>query len=186
MSRTIFAFCTLAFVSGCQALPFPVRVPGPAVRLTTIGQFGMRNGGCTDCVPRRAVGCWYDPWWDAEVTKFTGHQCALHAWRDWQKQCPGGASCHFKRGFFQAYEDLAMNRRPSPPVIPPSKYWNAYYRSCAGQPDVEDWFDGYDAGLEWGNGSGVSRFHEIYLNRQGCGIGSANSAGYGQPGEAIN
>jgi hypothetical protein len=68
-----------------------------------------------------------------------------------------------------------MNRRPSPPIIPPPKYWNAFYRSSAGQGYVDDWFDGYDAGLDWGRQSGVCGFNEIYLNRVGTPDGSANN-----------
>ena len=60
-----------------------------------------------------------------------------------------------------------MNRQPIPRVAPPPKYWNAYYRSCAGQPYVDDWFAGYDAGFEMGSDSGVSRFREVFLNRTG-------------------
>lgn len=101
------------------------------------------------------------------ITQHTAHKCAFRDLKTYRQQCGGPISHHFKMGFIQAYEDLAMNRRPSPPVIPSDKYWNAYYRSCAGQPDVDEWFAGYDAGLEMGYDSGVSRFHEIYLNR-GC------------------
>lgn len=93
------------------------------------------------------------------------HQTALHcAWRDldeYDYQSPYPASCHFAAGFERAYVDLAENRAPQPPSVPPSKYWSAYYRSCAGRPHVEDWYAGYQAGLERGMQGGVSRFNRI-------------------------
>ena len=184
MSRTIFALCTLSVLSGCQSVSGPGRVPLTVARLQTVGSCGSLLGGprrgCEDCVPHPTLAFCYVPWWDNLVTRHTAHECADRALRAYRRQCGRPASPHFKRGFVRAYEDMAMNRRPSPPVIPPPKYWNAYYRSSAGQPFVEDWFDGYETGLEWGCSGGVSQFHEIFLNRSGCGSGSTKPLGYGQ------
>jgi len=137
-------------------------------RAETLGPQSRSCQGCDNCTPHRPYSCGYHACWDDMITQHTAHKCAFRDLKIYRQQCGGPISHHFKMGFIQAYEDLAMNRQPSPPVIPPEKYWNAYYRSCAGQPDVDEWFAGYDAGLDMGCDGGVARFHEIYLNRGGA------------------
>jgi hypothetical protein len=101
---------------------------------------------------------------DEYVTAKTAMKCAK---RDLDAVC-GDPSKHFEAGFTQAYRDLAEGRLATVPPVPPSKYWTAYYRSCAGQADVADWFAGYEAGLNSGLQSGVSRFNRITASRGGC------------------
>ena len=172
MSRMILALCTLTFASGCTNVCTPCTPRGWSImqaRLETLGPNCSRRcgsrGGCDDCIPCKPFEDVYKPMWDFYVTEHTAHKCAFRALHEYRLQCGRPMSHHFKRGFIAAYEDLALNRRPQPPIVPPSLYWNAYYRSCAGQPCVDDWFAGYDAGLAAGSNSGVSRFHEIYLRR---------------------
>jgi hypothetical protein len=77
-------------------------------------------------------------------------------------------------GFIAAYEDIALNRLPVPPVLPPPKYWNAFFRSPAGQGCVQEWFAGYDAGREMGQNNGVARFGQVAMRRgYGCNWPSA-------------
>jgi hypothetical protein len=171
MSRTILALCAATLLSGCQCMELMTnRASIMTARAETLGpqmRLCRSSRGCDDCTPHRPYTCGYHPCWDDMITQHTAHKCAFRDLKIYRQQCGDPISHHFKMGFIQAYEDLAMNRQPSPPVIPPEKYWNAYYRSCAGQPDVDEWFAGYDAGLDMGCDSGVSRFNEIYLNR-GC------------------
>ena len=95
------------------------------------------------------------------VTRQTALHCAWRALDEYDYQSPCAVSGDFAAGFERAYIDLAENRAPLPPSVPPSKYWSAYYRSCAGRPHVEDWYAGYQAGLERGQQGGVSRFNRI-------------------------
>jgi len=137
---------------------------------------GHCQQGCASCTP---------PWmpylghykqrFDDCVTRQTALHCA---WRDldqcgYHKSC--GCAGDFAAGFERAYIDLAENRAPQPPSVPPSKYWSAYYRSCAGRQHVEDWYAGYQAGLEQGRQGGVSQFNRIDV--WSCGS-SMNSGGY--------
>lgn len=114
------------------------------------------KGPCDTCVPPNTFACAYHHFWDNLVTRDTAHHCAMKDLKD----C-GKTSHHFKSGFVRAYEDLALGRYAAVPPVPPSKYWTAYYRSCAGQHAVDDWFAGYRAGLEIGLQSGVSRFNRV-------------------------
>jgi len=160
MLLAIVGACALA--TGCAMSPC---VPTCGAGCGSDGYCGLRGfcqRGCDDCVP-----LWmpylghYKQRCDDCVTRQTALQCAWHALDefDYQSSCP--VSSHFAAGFEQAYVDLAENRAPRPPSVPPSKYWSAYYRSCAGRPHVEDWYAGYEAGLESGQQSGVSRFNRI-------------------------
>lgn len=162
MSRMIFALCAISVVSGChlQTIHRPISLVGARVE-TLVSP--CRSRGCDDCTPRRPFTCDYYPWWDYHVTEYTAQKCAFRAYREYKQTCGRPASHHFKCGFIAAYEDLALNRQPVPPIVPPPKYWNAYYRSCAGEQYVDDWFAGYDAGLEMGLNSGVSRFRTLYI-----------------------
>lgn len=115
---------------------------------------------CDDCLPKKSLDPSYHACPDTWITKLTAKECAE---RDLKQHHCGGKkpSKHFRSGFEQAYVDLALGRRAVAPPIPPPKYWNAYYRSCEGDHAVTDWFAGYDAGLQSGQYSGVSRFNRV-------------------------
>jgi hypothetical protein len=152
-------------------------------RLQTLGPGGaMCGNGCSDCIPHRPYTHEYWPEWDYKITQHTAHVCAFRGLKAYRMQCGGSVSHHFKMGFISAYEDIALNRKPIPRIVPPPRYWNAFYRSCAGQSGVDDWFAGYDAGLEMGSQSGVSRFGRIALRRNGCNGGLTNQ--YAASGES--
>lgn len=143
---------------------------GPGGRLG----FGLHSRHCDDCVP---------PWtpyfghykqrMDDCVTRCTAKRCAMRALHQYKRQCPEAVTCDFAAGFERAYIDLAENRAPQPPSVPPSKYWSAYYRSCAGRPRIEDWYAGYQVGLEQGLQSGVSRFNRVDIWRSGGSMATA-------------
>ena len=185
MSRMIFALMTLAIVSGCSTYTSPRGLS------LTVAELGMYSpswsaapescDGCGDCIPCKPYSDFYISKHDYALTAHTAHRCAVRALKEYRMTCGGShLSYDFKYGFVMAYEDLALNRRPSPPVVPPPKYWNAYYRSCAGKGNVEDWFAGYDAGREMGLNSGISKFNEVYLRRNACYAGDVNQTGYAQ------
>lgn len=115
---------------------------------------------CADCSPPRSWCCTYHACTDHLLTKLTAAECARKDLKELERTC-GKHSRHFAAGFREAYRDLALGRLAQIPPVPPSKYWTAYYRSERGQADVDDWFAGYAAGLEWGQTSGVSRFHRV-------------------------
>ena len=152
--------CTLG--TGCAMSPCGPCNGGACGPVGYCGVRGFCQRGCDNCVP---------PWMpylghykqrcDDCVTRQTALHCAWRALDEYDYQSPCAVSGHFAAGFERAYLDLAENRAPQPPSVPPSKYWSAYYRSCAGRPHVEDWYAGYQAGLEHGQHGGVSRFNRI-------------------------
>ena len=152
-----FGFCLAA--AGCAMNPC-----GPA----------FQNGGrpmlarrCSDCVPPWVPTFKYESVIDNFVVWSTGKKCGHRALLRYRRQTPGRITTDFAAGFVQAYVDLAEGRGPLPPSVPPSRYWSAYYRSCAGQPRVEQWYAGYNIGLEEGLQSGVSQFRRIEIHPTG-------------------
>jgi hypothetical protein len=115
---------------------------------------------CADCTPPKTYSCGYKPPCDNLVTKLTALGCADDALKGIKKTC-GKQTRDFEAGFRQAYVDQAMGRPALVPPVPTRNYWTAYYRSCAGQQEVADWFAGYRAGLDYGAESGVSQFDRV-------------------------
>jgi hypothetical protein len=163
----LLALCAITVMSGChlQSIHRPISLV--SARIGTLVPHPKSRGcdACGECVPCRPFTCDYYPCWDNHITEHTAQKCAFRAYGDYKRTCGRPPSHHFKCGFIAAYEDLALNRKPIPPIIPPPKYWNAFYRSCAGEVYVDDWFAGYDAGLEMGLNSGVSKFQTIDIRR---------------------
>ncbi|MBS0201388.1 MAG: hypothetical protein JSS49_00705 [Planctomycetes bacterium] len=139
----------------------------------TLPSRGMSGGPilarrCSDCTPPWVPAFKYCSFIDDLVVCETGKNCGIKALARYRRQCRTHLSSDFGAGFIQAYIDLASGRGPLPPSVPPSRYWTAYYRSCAGQPKVDEWYAGYQAGLDEGSQSGVSQFRRIEVRTAGC------------------
>ncbi|MDX1967968.1 MAG: hypothetical protein SFV23_12400 [Planctomycetaceae bacterium] len=140
-------------------------------------QSAQHQACCDDCLPKQTPSCGYMPKHDSLLTQWTAKSCAHEDLKQVRKNC-GKVSKHFADGFEQAYVDQAMGRPAATPPVPASKYWNAYYRSCAGADDVAEWFEGYRLGLEIGGQGGVSRFNRVASSWQtggGCPDGACHS-----------
>ena len=161
MSRMLFVVGVCMTVAGCAIGPChsTCHRTGSAVGLA---------GRCSDCVPPRVPCCKYMPFVDNVVVHETAKSCACRALVRYRIQCGGPISADFAAGFTRAYIDLAEGRSPQPPSVPPSRYWSAYYRSCAGQWRVEHWYAGYRVGLDIGSQSGVSQFNRVEVWPTGC------------------
>ncbi|MCA9079480.1 MAG: hypothetical protein KDA58_02930 [Planctomycetaceae bacterium] len=55
-------------------------------------------------------------------------------------------SCDFRRGYEQAFEDVALGADGRIPPLPPSPYWKECARSPCGHERVQEWYAGYAAG----------------------------------------
>jgi hypothetical protein len=146
---------------------------------------GWRGDRCSDCIPPQTYCPFYKPRCDNFVTQLTAASCADRTLKDVQKHC-GKQSVHFQSGFRQAYVDLAMGRPALTPPVPPRGYWTAYYRSCAGQADVAQWFEGYRAGLDYGANSGVSQFNRVATSWSTGGEFATNQALCGPPNLSVS
>lgn len=136
------------------------RIPMTAATALMLGGCSLVGPRCSDCVPPKSYSSYYQSFSDKLVTKGTAEGCAARDLKEFYgKEC--ATSKHFADGFTQAYVDVALGKLAVVPAVPPSKYWNAYYRSCEGAPAVHDWFAGYEAGLQTSYERGVSQFNRV-------------------------
>jgi hypothetical protein len=137
-------------------------------------------GACRECQPPKVPTVSYKGFCDNWVTKSTAKRCAN---KDLSR-CDETPSKDFREGFEQAYIDLAMGRPAIPPPVPPAKYWNAYYRSPAGCWEVEQWYAGYEAGLDWGPERGMTDAVRVGTAWQPCQGGDYGTDLYHSDGAA--
>ncbi len=150
-----------------RAEPTMRRLPLTAATALMLGGCSLLGPRCSDCIPPKSMASNYYPSQDNLITKGTAKQCAARDLNEFYGK-PCKPSQYFAEGFEQAYVDMALGKRPIVPAVPPPKYWNAFYRSCEGAPAVQEWFAGYEAGLQTGGERGVSRFNRIVSSWRGA------------------
>ncbi len=57
-------------------------------------------------------------------------------------------TCDFRRGYEQAFVDVAQGGWGEVPALPPANYWTNCARTPEGHEKAHDWFSGYSAGAE--------------------------------------
>ena len=123
--------------------------------------FGGKVSDCFQPIKYPAIGG-YSPFWDKfEVRKSARLRSSRALWRlGWQtKDC---FSPHFRSGFRQAYRDNSRGGSGAVPVIPPEKYWSAYYRTArGGRAKAQEWFAGYRVGAEQAGYDRMTQFNRI-------------------------
>jgi len=55
-------------------------------------------------------------------------------------------NCDYRKGFEQAYVDVAMGADGKTPALAPAQYWKEHNRTPNGHAGARDWFNGYAAG----------------------------------------
>lgn len=75
--------------------------------------------------------------------KVARHHMALNVSAD----CPA-PSCDYRRGFEQAYVDVALGASGKAPAVPPAMYWQAGFRTPEGHARVDEWYHGYCDGAQ--------------------------------------
>lgn len=88
----------------------------------------------------------YCPWFDEWHTTSAAKRCANRILLKQQWQLLKLMPADYKKGFRQAFVDVAHGSDGELPAVPPPVYWNAHFRSDAGQRKAECWFSGYRAG----------------------------------------
>ena len=74
-------------------------------------------------------------------------------------------SRHYRRGFFDGFEDyLDLGGTGDPPVAPPRTYWRVYYQNAEGHQAIQDWFEGFRHGASVARASGVRDFVVLPLS----------------------
>lgn len=88
----------------------------------------------------------YWPSLDGWATKMTAKKCAKKELLRQQWQTKTYMPVDFKRGYIQAFVDVANGEAGDVPAVPPPRYWNTAFRSAQGRMAADRWFDGYRKG----------------------------------------
>lgn len=94
-----------------------------------------------------------------------GHRQKVLAARAWhrQKACMKN-HCHLdevKRGFMDAYMEVADGGNGCVPAVAPRDYWGWRYQSTDGSAAVNSWFEGYPLGVKAAEQDGVGHHNHI-------------------------
>ena len=94
-------------------------------------------------------------------------------WRDfvWGKRAffqryGKDSSGPFMDGFLEGYHDMLQGGDGCLPVVPPRRYWNWKYQSAGGQGAVNDWFNGYSAGVTAAREDGLANLYRVPVSSQ--------------------
>jgi hypothetical protein len=74
---------------------------------------------------------------------------ASAAWREARRLLPSGTATtrDYADGFRAGYYAVSTGGSSCPPIVPPPKYFAASYQSTQGQCQVNQWYQGYQAGV---------------------------------------
>ena len=79
----------------------------------------------------------------------TNRNRATSAWREVREKLPSGSSASrdYADGFKDGYYAVSTGSSSCPPIVPPPRYFAASYQSTQGQCQVNQWYQGYQAGV---------------------------------------
>jgi hypothetical protein len=116
-----------------------------------------------DCQPKKFfTGLEYVQCFDNLGQSANAKSCAHKAMKCIEEKTKTDLSSDFKSGFRKAYQDIAMGRKGTTPAVPPEKYWYAYYRGVKGKERAQEWFSGYEKGVEMAKFSGIFDSRQIH------------------------
>lgn len=111
---------------------------------------------------------------------------AHHSLAQRRRRFEGEESCHYRTGYYQAFEDIAEGRSGVTPAIPPPRYWSDCYRTAEGHARAAEWFAGYRAGSADARLAGLQEFNFVPTSYHGhsdqghepaCGSSPVSQAG---------
>ncbi|QDV64495.1 hypothetical protein Pan14r_21900 [Crateriforma conspicua] len=95
------------------------------------------------------------------------HHHRVMAARAWQreKKCFGNHRNlrDIKRGFMDAYKDVAKGGTGCTPTVAPREYWGWRYQSADGHVAVNSWFQGYPIGVKAAEQDGIGNYASIQM-----------------------
>lgn len=133
----------------------PASNPCAPQQCNTCGSSNFGPGSCKCCLIK-------DSW----TTKHDAKK--LSAKHMPQQSCPD-----FRRGFEQAFIDVAMGASGEVPPLAPRDYWDSDNRTAAGHARAQAWFEGYAAGANIARGY-CDRFLDVASNNAQCGYEQSN------------
>ncbi|MBI1310289.1 hypothetical protein GC176_03200 [bacterium] len=131
----------------CSSTGSPFFPPLPCFFGTAIKS--SQTGACDDgeCVASGYLTfAKYWPALDGWATEMTAKKCAKKELLRRQWEAKTYLPQDYKRGYTQAFIDVANGESGEVPAVPPPRYWNTAYRSERGRKAADCWFDGYRTG----------------------------------------
>lgn len=98
---------------------------------------------------------------DKMVVKHAAKKCAHQSLKNLSCQCKDKPSKAFRKGYREAYIDIALGDSGTVPPVPPEEYWAAHYRTPAGYIEIQEWFTGYKLGAEHALADGRQEYSKI-------------------------
>tara|TARA_R110000850_G_scaffold100947_6_gene208804 strand:+ start:889 stop:2031 length:1143 start_codon:yes stop_codon:yes gene_type:complete len=98
---------------------------------------------------------------DKFVVKHAAKKCARESLKTISCNCKEKPSKSFRKGYQQAYIDIALGESGEVPPVPPEEYWAAHYRTPEGYLESQEWFTGYKLGAEHALASGRYEYDNI-------------------------
>jgi hypothetical protein len=71
--------------------------------------------------------------------------------------------CHYRAGFKRGFTATAVGRDCKLPPVAPPRYWSTWYQSPEGRADVQEWFRGYQAGINTSQRSQLPAYSDVPL-----------------------
>lgn len=98
---------------------------------------------------------------DKYFVRHAARKCAKQSLKSMSCNCKDKPSKSFRKGYQQAYIDIALGESGTVPPVPPEEYWAAHYRTPEGYMVVQEWFTGYKLGAEQALASGHYDYNQI-------------------------
>lgn len=98
---------------------------------------------------------------DKFVVKHAAKKCAHQSLKNMACHCKDKPSKAFRKGYRQAYIDIALGDSGEVPPVPPEEYWAAHYRTPAGYVEIQEWFTGYKLGAEHALADGRYEYNKV-------------------------
>ncbi len=150
---------------------------------TLVGVTGCAHNSCGEAdscptVSSRVKKCFLfhhdkcspKPYWSMEgyqtdldkfFVKHAAKKCAKESLKTMSADCQDKPSKSFRKGYQQAYMDIALGESGVVPPVPPEEYWAAHYRTPEGYMEVQEWFTGYKLGSEHARADGRYDYNRI-------------------------
>lgn len=98
---------------------------------------------------------------DRFMVKHAARKCAHVSLKNLSCHCKEKPSKPFRKGYRQAYIDVALGDSGEVPPVPPKEYWAANYRTPEGYMEIQEWFTGYKLGAEHALADGRFEYNKI-------------------------
>jgi hypothetical protein len=107
----------------------------------------------------------WDRFSDRIGRRFRDRSLADEAWDEICNRDGDVYSRHYRRGFYEGFEDyLNAGGTGDPPVTPPRSYWRLYYQNPEGHQAMQDWFEGFRHGASIARASGIRDYVVVPLS----------------------